>query len=632
MHFPPKHLFMIVALFGLLIGAVPAAAATAVVGSGTAGSCTQVALANAITAAGADGLVTFNCGAAPATIVFSSTLLITRSVTLDGGDKITLDGGGNGTNNVGVTILEVVEDVPLLTLKNLTLQNARAMPAGPDGVCRNGACGGAVRARYHVSLTIQNCRFLNNRVVAPAINSAQREIDHMDYGGGAIYMHTGTLTLTDSYFSGNHAENSTGGAIHLLHSNATITHNVFDSNTATYYAGVLYSDGTINDGNGITRDGLLTFTNNTFNNNSGYGQGGAIFNYLYINRHPNIAVVYDTNVFSNNRVHAFTTAQGDVHAYGGALRVGNGPVRILNSTFSGNVADIQGGAVWVGEAARADITNSTFSGNSATGIGADDGFGGAIRVANSGGFFLTHVTIADNQAGQMGGGIYATGKVVTLANSIIAGNTASNPWVMKQNCDGTYRSNGANLQTALLDPDDPPCVSGIQIGNPLLAALADNGGFGQTRALLPGSPAIDAGTTAACAVRDQRGRLRNFDGNSSGIAECDLGAVEFRALNNISASPSTAVPARNVQTADTITLSWARVGGATGYWVEIAVRADFSATSLIYSNNAIAANALTDAPPPLDGGQYYWRVRAKQPNGTWGTPTSPEVFTILKGD
>jgi predicted outer membrane repeat protein len=626
MHLPPKYLLMIVALFGLLMGAAPAAAATAVVGSGTAGSCTQAALANAITAAGADGTVTFNCGAASAAILFSSTLLITRSVTLDGGSKITLDGGD------AVTILEVLEDVPLLTLKNLTLANGKALPAGPEGVCQNGACGGAVRARYRVSLTIINCRFLNNQAVAPAINTALKEIAHMDYGGGAIYMHTGILTVSQSTFSGNHAENSTGGAIHLLHSNAAISDSLFDSNTATYYAGALYSDGTINDGKGITTSGLLAFTRNTFSHNSGYGQGGAIFNYLYINRHSNIEAVYDSNVFSQNRVFAFTTAQGDVHAYGGALRVGNGPVRILNSTFSGNVADEQGGALWSGEAARVDISNSTFSGNSAPGTGTDDGFGGAIRVANSGGFFLTHTTLAGNQAGQMGGGIYATGKAVTLANSIIAGNTADNPWGMKQNCDGSYRSGGANLQSPLLDPDDPPCTSGILLGNPLLAAQANNGGFGQTRALLPGSPAIDAGTSAACALRDQRGRLRNFDGDNSGAAECDLGAVEFRALNNTSASPSTAVPARNVQTANTITLSWARVSGVMGYWVEIAVRADFSAANLIYSNNALAANALTVTPPPLDGGQYYWRVRAKQPNGTWGTPTPPEVFTILKGD
>jgi len=69
---------------------------------------------------------------------------------------------------------------------------------------------------------------------------------------------------------------------------------------------------------------------------------------------------------------------------------------------------------------------------------------------------------------------------------------------------------------------------GIQISyglDPLLGPLANNGGSTLTHALLPGSPAIDAGDPAVCAAApvnnlDHRGVAR-----PQGSA-CDIGAVE----------------------------------------------------------------------------------------------------------
>src|SRR5207249_4332769 len=58
--------------------------------------------------------------------------------------------------------------------------------------------------------------------------------------------------------------------------------------------------------------------------------------------------------------------------------------------------------------------------------------------------------------------------------------------------------------------------------NPMLGPLRDNGGVNHvpTRALLPGSPALDAGNTAAAPSTDERGVSRP----QNGIA--DIGAVE----------------------------------------------------------------------------------------------------------
>ncbi|NEO87597.1 MAG: CHAT domain-containing protein [Spirulina sp. SIO3F2] len=65
-------------------------------------------------------------------------------------------------------------------------------------------------------------------------------------------------------------------------------------------------------------------------------------------------------------------------------------------------------------------------------------------------------------------------------------------------------------------------VNGNIIGqDPLLGSLANNGGSTQTHALLPGSPAIDAGNNGAVSVSlDQRGQLRIFNGT------VDIGAFE----------------------------------------------------------------------------------------------------------
>jgi hypothetical protein len=72
--------------------------------------------------------------------------------------------------------------------------------------------------------------------------------------------------------------------------------------------------------------------------------------------------------------------------------------------------------------------------------------------------------------------------------------------------------------------------------NPMLGALADNGGPTRTHALLTGSPAIDAGSPSAVAGQggvpagDQRGAAftRVFNGDNAGTARIDVGAFEFQ--------------------------------------------------------------------------------------------------------
>jgi hypothetical protein len=83
----------------------------------------------------------------------------------------------------------------------------------------------------------------------------------------------------------------------------------------------------------------------------------------------------------------------------------------------------------------------------------------------------------------------------------------------------------------------PP--AGVLLNNILDPTLANNGGpTQQTHALVPGSPAIDAGgtdctdATGAPLTTDQRGKPRLVDGNGDGTPACDIGAFEFFPIVN----------------------------------------------------------------------------------------------------
>lgn len=82
-------------------------------------------------------------------------------------------------------------------------------------------------------------------------------------------------------------------------------------------------------------------------------------------------------------------------------------------------------------------------------------------------------------------------------------------------------------------PTDIVPPAGVLLPDILDPMLAPNGGPTLTHALVPSSPAIDAGgplcldSTGKPLLTDQRGRPRPVDGNGDGMAVCDIGAFEF---------------------------------------------------------------------------------------------------------
>ena len=231
-----------------------------------------------------------------------------------------------------------------------------------------------------------------------------------------------------------------------------------------------------------------TLRNIIFDSNSA-NSGGGMFNYI---SSPTLTDV----TFQNNSAG---------YEGGGMVNDGGASPSLTNVTFTNNSAN-SGGGMYSGDFSNPSLTNVTLNNNTA--------------ILNGGGIFnygsspsLTYVTMNNNSASN-GGGIYNNDRFSNpiIINTIIWGNiggeivslNGSTPVVSYSVIQGGY-AGGTNIINT----------------DPLLGPLQNNGGFTQTMALLPGSPAIDAGDDANCPATDQRGVTRPFG------SHCDIGAYEF---------------------------------------------------------------------------------------------------------
>jgi UDP-3-O-[3-hydroxymyristoyl] glucosamine N-acyltransferase len=292
----------------------------------------------------------------------------------------------------------------------------------------------------------------------------------------------------------------------------------------------------------VVAGGELTLNGLTLRNGWVEGAGGAIWN--------------DAGTLELND----TIVSGNRAFEGGGIVSGNGSVRLNNSTVSGNRGTWSGGIYNVG--GTLELIGSTVSGNGTEGApgGGIWNRGGMVKLTNStvsgnhgtegGGILnengtieLTNSTISSNVAGfSTGGGIWNRGGMVRLTNSTVSNNrddfeggeninnaaggtlelinTIVADQIPGNDCVGSITSLGHNLDSDgtcnLTGPGDLPNTE------PGLGPLADNGGPTQTHALLPGSPAIDAGDDGACPATDQRGFVTRPQG-----AACDIGAYEY---------------------------------------------------------------------------------------------------------
>jgi hypothetical protein len=214
--------------------------------------------------------------------------------------------------------------------------------------------------------------------------------------------------------------------------------------------------------------------------------------------------------------------------YGGGI-ANWGFVNVTRSLFTGNRGNNWGGAIYNIHfpAQTFRMTNSTVTANSA-------GVHGAI--SNDGTMLLVNSTITHNSADELTSGIvsFAEG-TVTVLNTIIGSNNSPT-----LNClDGHFISLGNNIitdarnSTGFVNGVNNDQVSNNNAIDPLLGPLMNNGGQTDTRALLAGSPAINAGSncvmTGTCSsnppislANDQRSGFARRTG-----ATVDIGAFEY---------------------------------------------------------------------------------------------------------
>ena len=358
--------------------------------------------------------------------------------------------------------------------------------------------------------------------------------------GGGVYVSgsSSVYTQTGGELSLNTADN--GAGLYVAYGQATVANAQIFSNTAASNGGgafvssgdLVVSDGQIFDniatGNGGGVYLFLPAATLTAENNSSIGGNRATLGGgLYV--YSATATLSQSDLFGN------TTAEDGAGLYNlggivtlvkttvndngaGGLKYGGGAFNsgtlvVQDSTFYGNTA-YRGGAIYTEN--LLDLTNSTITQNEA------DQNGGGIY--NNGVFTATNVTITGNEAtngGPSGGGGVYNVTTAILKNTIIAGNSTGLDGA------GTFTSLGYNL---CLDPLSGLTESTDLVGlAPLLGPLQDNGGETWTHALLPGSPAINAGTCIDVPILDQRG-LPRPDVDSG---RCDIGAFEVQSLTNL---------------------------------------------------------------------------------------------------
>lgn len=386
-----------------------------------------------------------------------------------GADQLSIDGMGPTVTNLPV-FTNVTGNV--VVISGLQLTN----------------CSGAIANSG--TLTLSNCTIVNGHSGGGDIpGDASAGI----YNSGTLIASYCTLAGNSIFYYRNGAAINNSGTMSLAH--CTITGNsisfgsgcgIFNSGNLTAdYCSIDHNWGHDCDGSGITIDaGSVILRNCSVSYNGAFGAGGILNN----------ASLAMTNC---------TLAGNQAYNSDGAQRAGG----MLNHGY-------------------ATLQNTTVSGNNASPAGIGAG------IWNAGTLVLLNSTIVSNSIGgsdcydvSSGAGIWNSG-TIRSRNSIIAGNFGNAPCAVQgPDFAGNLDSLGHNLIQNASGWTNVGTGTGDLVGlDPMIGPLQDNGGPTWTHALLPGSPAIDAGdsTPGYVPTEDQRGVPR-----PQGVA-VDIGSFEFQ--------------------------------------------------------------------------------------------------------
>lgn len=446
------------------------------------------------------------------TITFSVTGTINLAGALPNlSSNIDLDGPGPDLLTVrrdtgGQYRIFTIESGRTVSISGLTIANGSVLDGQGGGIWNGG------------TLAMNNCVLSGNtasRMPSPSLGV---------FGGG-IFNSGGALTLSNCTISGNIAEISggfvssvsvSGGGIYTNGGSVTVSNSTISGNSARRSGGI-GSDTSVHGGAFYNSSGSLSINNCTISGNSTVGafsSGSVLYSTSGTLAFTSCSVTGNSGAFiaiwySSGTV-TISKCTLSANAASEACIEGIGTLSVSDTTISGN----GGYGIW--NSGTAMISNSTISGNNGYAFRnnqtltvtnstiANNTLGGIANVAFSSDATATfrNVTVANNGGNQLrsisGFGTPVPTATIQLRNVIVSSSGAQPNFFTGPG--GTIVSQGHNLSSDnasgfLTGPGD------LINSNPLLGPLQDNGGRTFTHALLPGSPALNAGSQLRAPAR-----------------------------------------------------------------------------------------------------------------------------------
>jgi hypothetical protein len=289
---------------------------TTVIGTGTPASCTGDAFVSAVANG---GVITFDCGPDPVTIVLASTAKVFNDkgtkLVIDGGNKVTLSGGGT-TRILYMATCDEAQVYPpgpgdcntnpgvQLVVQNITFVdgNAKGIAEGND----NGGGGGAIHAQGG-SLKVVNSRFFNN--VCDDLGSdvgggAIRKLDYLVAAGAGPSRPVWIVNSTFGGKAGLGNSCANGGALSSSGASWNVINTWLSDNTAVGHGA---NDGQGGNGGAIYNDGneiVLNVTSTSIENNKANEGGSAVF---FVSNDKSGSITIKDSITRNNPRGTFET-------------------------------------------------------------------------------------------------------------------------------------------------------------------------------------------------------------------------------------------------------------------------------------------------------------------------------------
>ncbi len=354
---------------------------------------------------------TINLVPGTGSIFDGTTLRVTEAVSIDGNNRITVQGAGDapviyskysGGNNEGLTVTGltvtggggsrgggILSTASSLEIRSSTITGNSATDAG-GGIFQESQGSG------FVVFVIQSSEISNNSATGAAgVGGGIYTTDYLQLlssdivnnqatlHGGAIARY-GSRTLNARYneFSNNTAETGSGGAIYSYNNvgrgaSIVLAENSFVNNTAELDGGAVSITDTSPGDDQPAFTGQILIRGTRFETNTASGRGGAMF------------------ISKSDRL-------GPLDSAGNQVEVIANPNTGTRTAFQGNSASGEGGGLYfsLGENTVTTLGNTDFIANSSV----TSGGGGAHIITGNGGVNVSRTVFAQNRAYSGSGG------------------------------------------------------------------------------------------------------------------------------------------------------------------------------------------------------------------------------------